>query len=71
MSMDPTYIIGTIITILTLAFSLYASFKKNIAAHKTTQGKVDAAIATAQKHETAINQLTIDVEALIASLKKS
>ena len=44
--MDPTYVIGTIITILTLGFSLYASFKKNVAAHKTTQGKVDAAIAT-------------------------
>ena len=69
--MDPTYIIGTIITILTLGFSLYASFRKNIAAHKTTQGKVDAAIATAQKHETAINQLIADVESLAAYVKKS
>ena len=69
--MDPTYIIGTVITIATLGFSLYASFKKNIAAHKSTQGKIDSVITTAQKHETAINQLTIDVEALIASLKKS
>ena len=71
MSMDPTYIIGTIITIATLGFSLYASFKKNIAAHKTTQGKIDSVITTAQKHESEINQLTTDVEALIASLKKS
>ena len=69
--MDPTYVIGTIITILTLGFSLYASFKKNVAAHKTTQGKVDAAIATAQKHETAINQLIADVESLNAYVKKS
>ena len=69
--MDPTYVIGTIITILTLGFSLYASFKKNIVAHKTTQGKVDAAIATAQKHETAINQLIADVESLAAYVKKS
>ena len=69
--MDPTYVIGTIITILTLGFSLYASFRKNIAAHKTTQGKVDAAIATAQKHETAINQLIADVESLTAYVKKS
>ena len=69
--MDPTYVIGTIITILTLGFSLYASFRKNIAAHKTTQGKVDAAIATAQKHETAINQLIADVESLAAYVKKS
>ena len=69
--MDPTYVIGTIITILTLGFSLYASFKKNVAAHKTTQGKVDAAIATAQKHETAINQLIADVESLTAYVKKS
>ena len=69
--MDPTYVIGTIITILTLGFSLYASFKKNVAAHKTTQGKVDAAIATAQKHETAINQLIADVESLAAYVKKS
>ena len=71
MNMDPTYIIGTIITIATLGFSLYASFKKNIAAHKTTQGKIDSVITTAQKHESEINQLTTDVEALIASLKKS
>ena len=69
--MDPTYIIGTIITIATLGFSLYASFKKNIAAHKSTQGKIDSVITTAQKHESEINQLTTDVEALIASLKKS
>jgi hypothetical protein len=69
--MDPTYVIGTIITILTLGFSLYASFRKNIAAHKTTQGKVDAAIATAQRHETAINQLIADVESLTAYVKKS
>ena len=69
--MDPTYVIGTIITILTLGFSLYASFKKNVAAHKTTQGKVDAAIATAQRHETAINQLIADVESLAAYVKKS
>ena len=71
MNMDPTYLIGTIITIATLGFSLYASFKKNIAAHKTTQGKIDSVITTAQKHEATINQLTTDVEALIASLKKS
>ena len=70
MNMDPTYIIGTIITIATLGFSLYASFKKNIAAHKSTQGKIDSVITTAQKHESEINQLTTDVEALIASLKK-
>ena len=69
--MDPTYIIGTIISIATLGFSLYASFKKNIAAHKSTQGKIDSVITTAQKHESEINQLTTDVEALIASLKKS
>ena len=69
--MDPTYVIGTIITILTLGFSLYASFKKNVAAHKTTQGKVDAAIATAQRHETTINQLIADVESLAAYVKKS
>ena len=71
MNMDPTYIIGTIITIATLGFSLYASFAKNIAAHKSTQGKIDSVITTAQKHESEINQLTTDVEALIASLKKS
>ena len=70
MNMDPTYIIGTIISIATLGFSLYASFKKNIAAHKSTQGKIDSVITTAQKHESEINQLTTDVEALIASLKK-
>jgi outer membrane murein-binding lipoprotein Lpp len=71
MNMDPTYIIGTVITIATLGFSLYASFKKNIAAHKTTQGKIDSVITTAQKHESEINQLSSDVQSLIAYVKQS
>ena len=71
MNMDPTYVIGTIVTIATLGFSLYASFKKNIAAHKTTQGKIDSVITTAQKHENEINQLSSDLESLIAYVKQS
>lgn len=67
--MDATYIIGTTITILSLGAALYSSFKRNISAHKTTQGKIDAVITTTQKHESEINQLASDVENLIASLK--
>ena len=67
--MDATYIIGTVVTIASLGVALYSSFKKNIAAHKTTQGKIDAVVATAQKHESAINQIASDVQSLVNSLK--
>lgn len=68
--MDPTYIIGTVITILTLGLSLYATFRKNIAAHKTTQGKINAAIQTAQTQQSKIDQLAKDVETLSQLIKK-
>ncbi len=68
--MDPTYIIGTVITILTLGFSLYATFRKNIAAHKTTQGKINAVIQTAQTQQSKIDQLAKDVETLSQLIKK-
>ena len=66
---DTTVIIGTLVTIATLGISLYESYKKNIAAHKTTQGKIDAVITTTQKHENEINQLEKDIADLASLIK--
>lgn len=67
--MDITAIISTVITILILGSGLYTAFKKSIAAHKTTQGKVQAAVDTAAKNQSTIDALAKDVADLKNQLK--
>lgn len=68
--MDYTAIISAIITIAVLGASLYGTFKSNIAAHKTTQGKVDAAIATAATQQSKLDALAKDIEDLKSLVMK-
>ena len=62
-------IIGEVITIAVLGFSIYKAFTVNIQQHKTTQGKVDSVISTAQKQQSAIDQLSKDIEQLKGQVK--
>ena len=62
-------IIGEVITIAVLGFSIYKAFTVSIQQHKTTQGKVDSVISTAQKQESAIEQLSNDIEQLKGQVK--
>lgn len=62
-------IIGEIITIAVLGFSIYKAFIGSIKEHKTTQGKIDGVISTAQKQESAIEQLSKDIEQLKGQIK--
>lgn len=64
-------IIGTGITIATIGFGLYESYVKNMASHKTTQGKVDSVITTTVQHESTIEKLVSDVESLKSEFTKS
>lgn len=59
-----TEIIGTVVAILTIGSGLYASYKADMTQHKTTQGKLDAVVSTTVKHETDIETLIKDFEAL-------
>ena len=62
-------IIGEVITIAVLGFSIYKAFSGSIKEHKTTQGKVDSVISTAQKQQSAIDQLSNDIEQLKGQIK--
>ena len=62
--MDYTTIISAVITIAVLGATLYQTFKANVSQHKTTQGKVDAVIQTAQQQQSKIDQLVKDIEDL-------
>ena len=62
-------IIGEVITIAVLGFSIYKAFTASIQQHKTTQGKIDGVISTAQKQESAIEQLSKDIEQLKGQIK--
>ena len=62
-------IIGEVITIAVLGFSIYKAFTVSIQQHKTTQGKVDSVISTAQKQQSAIDQLSNDIEQLKGQIK--
>jgi len=63
-------IMGSVITIAVLGYSLFASYEKNMKAHKTTQGKVDSVISTTVKHESEIEKLAADLESLKEQLSK-
>ena len=62
--MDYTTIISAVITIAVLGATLYQTFKANVSQHKTTRGKVDAVISTAQQQQGKIDQLVKDIEDL-------
>ena len=62
-------IIGEVITIAVLGFSIYKAFSGSIKEHKTTQGKIDSVISTAQKQQSAIDQLSNDIEQLKGQIK--
>jgi hypothetical protein len=63
-------IIETIITILVIGAGLYKTYKDNMTAHKTTQGKIDAAIRTSKQHEDEISALVKELEDLKSEIKK-
>ena len=62
-------IIGEIVTIAVLGLGIYNAFRSSIKQHKTTQGKLDAVVSTAQKQESAIEKLATDLEALKSQIK--
>lgn len=62
--MDVSAIIGSIVTIIILGYSIYSQYKANMAQHKTTQGKIGSVISTTATQETAIQKLATDIEDL-------
>ncbi len=63
-------IIETVITILIIGSGLYKVYKDDIKEHKTTQGKIDAAISSTRHHEDEISALAKELEDLKSEIKK-